>query len=55
MIARVREQGAAQLVITHDPEFILACCTWVVRDQGRIVESYPLDHAGVRALHAFFA
>ncbi|MCB7037565.1 ABC transporter ATP-binding protein [Eggerthella sinensis] len=56
MIARVREQGAAQLVITHDPEFILACCTWVVRlDQGRIVESYPLDHAGVRTLHAFFA
>ena len=46
LIHDVRSRGAAQLVITHDPEFIMACCSWVVRLEDRgIMESYPLDAA----------
>ena len=42
-------------MITHDPEFIMACCSWVVRlEDGGIMESYPLDAAGTRRLSGFF-
>ena len=55
LIHDVRRRGAAQLVITHDPEFIMACCSWVVRlEDGGIMESYPLDAAGTRRLSGFF-
>ena len=55
LIHDVRRRGAAQLVIPHDPEFIMACCSWVVRlEDGGIMESYPLDAAGTRRLSGFF-
>lgn len=54
-IRRVRERGITQVVITHDPEFALSCCTHVaVMDRGRITEAYPLDESGISRLASFF-
>lgn len=54
-IRRVRERGITQVVITHDPEFALSCCTHVaVMDRGRITEAYPLEESGISRLASFF-
>ena len=54
-ICRVRERGITQVVITHDPEFALSCCTHVaVMDRGRITEAYPLEESGISRLASFF-
>ena len=54
-IRRVRERGITQVVITHDPEFALSCCTYVaVMDRGRITEAYPLEESGISRLASFF-
>ena len=54
-IRRVRERGITQVVITHDPEFALSCCTHVaVMDRGRITETYPLEESGISRLASFF-
>lgn len=58
LVQEVRQRGAAQVIVTHDPELILACCTEVIRlEAGRITESYALDgkdDAGARRLERFF-
>ena len=42
-IRRVRARGATQIVITHDPEFVLSCCTHVAAmENGRIADVFPL-------------
>ena len=42
-IRSVRDRGAAQIVITHDPEFVLSCCTHVAAmENGRITDTFPL-------------
>ena len=42
-VRRVRDRGATQIVITHDPEFALSCCTHVaIMDGGRITDVFPL-------------
>ena len=47
--------GITQVVITHDPEFALSCCTHVaVMDRGRITEAYPLEESGISRLASFF-
>ena len=56
LLRQVRDTGATQVVVTHDPEFILSCCSQVLEmESGRIMESYALDAAGMRRLEAFFA
>lgn len=56
LLRKVRDMGATQVVVTHDPEFILSCCSQVLEmESGRIMESYALDAAGMRRLEAFFA
>lgn len=48
-------QGKTLLVITHDPELILSCCTDVLHlEQGRIAAQYPLDEAGADRMLSFF-
>lgn len=58
LLQEVRQHGAAQVIVTHDPELILACCTEVIHlEQGRVTESYALgdkDGAGARRLEKFF-
>ena len=54
-IRHLHERGITQVVITHDPEFVLSCCTHVaVMDEGSIAETYPLEGDGVSRLASFF-
>ena len=41
------DQGKTLLVITHDPELVMAGCSYVVHmEKGQVKESYPLDESG---------
>lgn len=43
------------LIITHDPELILCCCTHVLHmENGKVSEFYPLDDSGGQRLIDFF-
>ncbi len=43
------------LIITHDPELILCCCTHVLHmENGEVSEFYPLDDNGGQRLINFF-
>jgi energy-coupling factor transport system ATP-binding protein len=43
------------LIITHDPELILCCCTHVLQmENGGVREFYPLDDSGGQRLINFF-
>lgn len=48
-------RGRTVVVVTHDPELVLAGCDHVLRlDGGSVVESYPLDaHGRARVLDFF--
>lgn len=47
--------GKTVFVVTHDPEFILSCCTHVVHmEHGQIAASYPLDKSGTARMLSFF-
>ena len=38
------DQGKTLLVITHDPELVMASCSYVIHmEKGQIKENYPLD------------
>ncbi|MGI6176353.1 MAG: ABC transporter ATP-binding protein [Christensenellales bacterium] len=51
----LQRQGHTLLVVTHDPEFILRCCSHVLQiEDGKHAASYPLDEAGRRRLVGFF-
>ena len=43
-LQKLAASGKTLLVITHDPEFILNCCSNIIRmEHGKIVEQYPLQ------------
>ncbi len=43
------------LIVTHDPELILSCCTHVLHmENGEVGEFYPLDSSGGQRLIDFF-
>ena len=43
------------VIITHDPELILRCCTHVLHlDNGRVCAFYPLDSTGAERVKSFF-
>ncbi len=45
----------ASIIITHDLELILNCCTHVVHmEKGRLVSVYPLDEAGINKVRYYF-
>jgi energy-coupling factor transport system ATP-binding protein len=47
----LQRQGKTLLVITHDPELILACCTYTLyMENGKITGAYPLDDDGIRRI-----
>jgi energy-coupling factor transport system ATP-binding protein len=55
-LRQLRERGLTLLVITHDPELILACCTHALHlEDGAAAGRYPLDDAGLRRMIAFFS
>ena len=49
------DQGKTLLVITHDPELVMAGCSYVVHmEKGQVKESYPLDESGSKKVLDFF-
>lgn len=51
----VQEMGKTSLVITHDYELIVSCCTHVLHlEHGRVQGQYALDAAGFARLKKFF-
>ncbi len=50
-IESLKSMGRTVFIVTHDYEFILKCCDFVVHlENGRVVESYELQSAGVEKL-----
>lgn len=42
-------------IVTHDPEFILSCCTHILHlEEGTLSEFYKLDRSGQQRLIGFF-
>ena len=53
-LVTIQEMGKASLVITHDYELIVSCCTHVLHlEDGTVQEQYPLDAAGLQRLRNF--
>jgi energy-coupling factor transport system ATP-binding protein len=51
----LQRQGKTLLVITHDPELILTCCTYMLcMENGKITGAYPLDDEGTRRTLDYF-
>jgi len=52
-LQKLASSGKTLLVITHDPEFILNCCSNVIRmEHGKIAEQYPLQGNQDKLIHA---
>lgn len=46
-IQKIKERVSHILIVTHDPEFILECCEYVIElEKGVVKCMYPLDAAG---------
>ena len=56
VVNQVANAGRTALVVTHDPEFILRCCNYVLHlENGQIQESYSIeDSDGRKRLLKFF-
>ena len=56
VVNQVANTGRTALVVTHDPEFILRCCNYVLHlENGQIQESYSIeDSNGRKRLLKFF-
>ena len=45
VVNQVADTGRTALVVTHDPEFILRCCHYVLHlENGQIQESYSIEN-----------
>lgn len=54
-LVTIQEMGRTSLVITHDYELIVSCCTHVLHlEHGKVQEQYALDAAGLKHLQKFF-
>lgn len=54
-IKKLQSLGKTQFIITHDLEFILNCCTYIIHlENGRIVEDYPMNEDGIDKVLTFF-
>ena len=48
-------RGKTLFVITHDPELVMASCSYVIHmEKGQIKENYPLDVNGGKKVLNFF-
>lgn len=54
-ITSLGRQGKSVFIVTHDPEFILSSCTYVLHiENGHICWSYPLDREGCQQMTDYF-
>ena len=54
-LVTIQKIGKTSLVITHDYELIVSCCTHVLHlEHGMVQEQYALDAAGLQRLQNFF-
>ena len=50
-----KDKAVANVIVTHDPELILECCTHVLHmENGRIQSFYPLNEEGAGRLKVYF-
>ena len=56
VVNQVTDTGRTAVVVTHDPEFILRCCEFVLHlENGQVQESYSIeDSDGRNRLLKFF-
>ena len=53
---RLKEMGKSLFLITHDPELIYKCCTYLLFIQGsKVLWHRPMDGEAVSLLRAFFS
>lgn len=51
----LRQMGKTSIVVTHDYELIVSCCTHILHmEHGEVQEQYPLDREGAERLKKFF-
>ena len=54
-LQNLQQMGKTVLVITHDYELIVSCCTHVLHlESGKVQEQYRLDQEGFKRLRQFF-
>lgn len=54
-LVTIQKMGKTSLVITHDYELIVSCCTHVLHlEHGMVQEQYAMDAAGLQRLQNFF-
>jgi len=54
-LQRLQKMGKTLLIISHDLELILGCCTHVLHfEKGEVIDHYPLNEKGEQKLLAFF-
>lgn len=53
---RLKEMGKSLFLITHDPELIYKCCTYLLFiEENRVLWHRPMDGEAVKLLQAFFS
>ncbi len=54
-IIKLHNKGKTLFIVTHDLEFILSCCNYVVHlENGMVKENYPLNDTTYKTLKGFF-
>lgn len=54
-IRTLQDKNRTIFIVTHDPEFIAACCTDILlMERGKLREQYPLDSEGMGKLKIFY-
>lgn len=55
LIQKAAETAEISLVITHDLDFIMGCCTSVLHiEKGKVKDFYPLNSEGINKISNFF-
>ena len=55
ILKALANRGKTLFVITHDPELVMASCSYVIHmEKGQIKENYPLDVKGAKKVLNFF-
>lgn len=56
LFRKLQASGHTIYVVTHDPEFIIECCTDIIHlEKGRITEQYTMDDIGAAKISRFFS